>query len=123
MKKVLVIEDNPDNLKLITYALRRRGFEVISAETGEAGIELAMREEPFFIIMDIGLPGIDGLETTRRIRISDPGTPIIALTSYAMAGDREKILAAGCNGYFEKPIDPLTIVGKMLEIVEKRIEP
>ena len=72
MKKVLVIEDNSDNLKLITYALRRSGYEVISAETGEAGIEMAIREKPFFIIMDIDLPGIDGLETTRRIRNSRP---------------------------------------------------
>jgi two-component system cell cycle response regulator DivK len=115
MKKVLVIEDNRDNLKLIAYALRRSGYEVIAAEAGEHGVDLAMRERPYFIIMDIDLPGIDGLETTRRIRSSGLGleTPIIAMTSYAMAGDRERILAAGCNGYFEKPIDPLTIMEKI----------
>ncbi len=112
MKKVLVIEDNRDNLSLITYALKRSGYEVIASETGEEGLALALRERPYFIIVDINLPGIDGLETTRRIRTSeiDDTIPIVAITSYAMLGDRERILAAGCNGYFEKPIDPLTIV-------------
>lgn len=112
MKKVLVIEDNKDNLNLISYALKRNGYEVIAADTGEQGVELALRELPFFILMDINLPGIDGLEATRRIRNSVIGDtiPIIAITSYAMLGDRDKMLNAGCNGYFEKPIDPLTIV-------------
>lgn len=112
MKKVLVIEDNLDNMRLITYALERSGYEVIAAETGEEGVELAIRELPFFIIMDINLPGIDGLEATRRIRASKAnGTiPIIAITSFAMFGDRGKVLEAGCSAYFEKPIDPLTIV-------------
>ena len=119
MKKVLVIEDNKDNLRLITYALKRAEYEIISAETGEEGIEMALKEKPFFIIMDISLPGIDGLETTRRIRTSeiDEDIPIIATTSFAMAGDRERILAAGCNGYVEKPIDPLNIVEKIHEII------
>lgn len=112
MKKVLVIEDNKDNLRLITYALRKGGYEVISAETGEEGVELAIRERPFFIIMDINLPGIDGLEATRLIRASevDGSIPIIAITSYAMFGDRDMIMEAGCTACFEKPIDPLTIV-------------
>ncbi len=124
MKKVLVIEDNKDNLKLITYALQRGGYEVITAETGEKGIELAIREEPFFVIMDIGLPGMDGIETTRRIRSSkiDGGIPIIAMTSYAMAGDRERIMEAGCNGYLEKPIDPLTVVEQIHRIIGVRSE-
>jgi two-component system cell cycle response regulator DivK len=115
MKKVLVIEDNKDNLRLITYALQRGGYEVIPAETGEKGIELAARERPFFIIMDIDLPGIDGIEATKKIRSSegDGNVPIIAMTSYTMLGDRERIMAAGCNGYIEKPIDPLTIVNSI----------
>lgn len=119
MKKVLVIEDNPDNLRLITYALKRAGYEVISAGSGEEGIEIALRERPFFIIMDVNLPGIDGLETTKRIRESeiDGNIPIIAITSYAMLGDREAAIEAGCNGYIEKPIDPLTIVEKIEEII------
>lgn len=119
MKKVLVIEDNKDNLQLITYPLKLNGYEVISAGTGEAGLVMALQERPFFIIMDINLPGIDGIETTKRIRNSEIGgaIPIIAITSYAMRGDRERIMAAGCNGYFEKPIDPTTIVEKMHAII------
>ncbi|MBA4374311.1 MAG: response regulator [Thermodesulfovibrio sp.] len=117
MKRVLVIEDNKDNLQLITYALERSGYQVISALTGEEGVELAIREKPFFIIMDINLPGIDGIETTRRIRISAPhgDMPIVAITSYAMSGDMKRIIESGCNAYFEKPIDPLTIVDKIHE--------
>ncbi len=119
MRKVLVIEDNEDNLKIVTYALRRAGYEVVPAVSGEAGVDAAERERPFFILMDINLPGIDGIETTRRIRRSagDSGVPIIAITSYAMTGDRDRILAAGCNGYIEKPIDPITIVEHIHEII------
>lgn len=115
MKKILVVEDNPQNLQLITYALVRAGYEVIGVASGEEGVEAAVRERPLFIIMDIQLPGIDGLEATRRIRSSPSNgdLPIIAMTSFAMKGDREKLLAAGCTCYFEKPIDPLTIVKKI----------
>lgn len=119
MKKVLVIEDNPDNLRLISYALKRAGYEIISAETGEEGIEVAKKERPFFIIMDIGLPGMDGIATTRKIKelseIKD--IPIIAITSFAMAGDRERILEAGCDGYLEKPIDPLTVMDSIHSVL------
>lgn len=118
-KKVLVIEDNPDNLRLTTYVLERAGYEVLPAVTGEEGVETAIRERPFFIIMDIQLPGINGLEATRRIRSSPANgdIPIIALTSFAQRGDREKSLAAGCSGYIEKPIDPLTIIDHIHRIV------
>lgn len=93
---------------------------MISAGTGEEGVEAAVRERPFFIIMDIQLPGIDGLEATRRIRASEANghIPIIAMTSFAMRGDMERVLAAGCTGYFEKPIDPLTIVEKIEKIIQ-----
>jgi len=112
MKRVLVVEDNMDNLELIRLVLVRNGYEVLAAPTGEEGVDMAVRERPDFILMDINLPGIDGLETTRRIRASksNGSIPIIAITSYAMRGDMEQILAAGCNGYFEKPIDPLRIM-------------
>ena len=124
MKKALVVEDNKDNLKLISYALQRSGYEVVAAATGEEGLELALRERLCFIIMDINLPGIDGLETTRRIRRSkrDGNLPIIAMTSFAMAGDRERIIAAGVDAYFEKPIDPLTIMEKIHEILRGRAD-
>jgi len=119
IKKVLVIEDNADNLRLITYALKRAGYEVVSAGTGEEGIDLAIKERPYFIVMDINLPGIDGIEATRRIRSSeiDGKIPIIAITSYAMMGDREKATEAGCNGYIEKPIDPLIVMERIHEII------
>lgn len=121
MKKVLVVEDNADNLRLITYALKHAGYEVLAAETGEIGVELAIREKPEFIVMDINLPGIDGLEATRRIRASgaDGSIPIIAITSYAMSGDRDKVLQAGCSAYFEKPIDPLTIVDRIHAVIAR----
>lgn len=120
MKKVLVIEDNKDNLRLIAVALQMSGYEVIAAETGEEGIELALKERPFFILLDINLPGIDGFETAKRLRNSeiDGNIPIIALTSHALLGDRERILKAGCNGYFEKPIDPITIVDRIHKIID-----
>jgi two-component system cell cycle response regulator DivK len=125
MKLALVIEDNNDNLRLISYALKRGGYEVISAETGEAGVDLAHQQKPTFVIVDINLPGIDGFEVTRRIRRSEicRTVPIIAITSHAMIGDREKIIASGCNLYFEKPIDPLTIVDKIQEIIDGADKP
>lgn len=119
MKQVLVIEDNRDNLRLITYSLKRAGYLVTAAETGLAGVELALKEKYYFIIVDINLPDIDGFEVTRRIRHSpaDGSVPIIVITSHAMMGDRERILAAGCTGYFEKPIDPLTIVAQIHQAI------
>ena len=115
MKRVLVIEDNETNLYLIRFMLEKSGYEVIEAREGAAGVELAIKEKPDLIIMDIQLPDIDGLEATKRIRASeaDGEIPIIALTSYAMVGDREKALAAGCTGYIEKPINPETFMAEM----------
>lgn len=119
MNKVLIIEDNKDNLRIVKYALERSGYEVVSSERGEEGVVLALKERPSFILMDINLPGIDGIETTKRIRQSeaDGDVPIIAITSYAMTGDRERIIAAGCSGYIEKPIDPLTIVEQIHKLL------
>ena len=124
MKKVLVVEDDKDNLDLISYALKKSGYEVLSAKTGEEGVDMAIKEKPYFIIMDIGLPGIDGIEATRRIRKSgvDGDIPIIAITSFAMMGDREEILSAGCNGYFEKPLDPLTIIDDIHKIIRGTVK-
>jgi len=115
MKKILVVEDNGTNMYLICFILRNGGHEVIEAWDGEEGIELAIKERPDLIIMDIQLPGIDGLEATKRIRKSetDGKIPIIALTSYAMTGDKEKALKAGCTGYIEKPIDPETFMSEI----------
>ena len=115
MKKILVVEDNETNMYLCCRIFKSIGYEVIEARTGEEGVALALKERPDLIIMDIQLPGIDGLETTKRIRESeaDGEIPIIALTSYAMAGDKKKALKAGCTGYIEKPINPDTFLGEI----------
>ena len=112
MKRILVVEDNEANLYLIRFMLEKSGYEVIEAREGAVGVELAGKEKPDLILMDVQLPDIDGLEATKRIRASeaDGEVPIIALTSYAMVGDREKSLAAGCTGYIEKPINPETFI-------------
>ncbi len=115
MKRILVVEDNETNLYLIRFILEKSGYEIIEAREGAAGVELAVKEKPDLILMDIQLPDIDGLEATKRIRASeaDSEIPIIALTSFAMAGDREKALAAGCTGYIEKPINPETFIAEI----------
>jgi CheY-like chemotaxis protein len=118
MKKVLVVEDNEKNMYLISFILEKMGHRVLQADSGEKGIELASREQPDLILMDIQLPGIDGLEATKRIRQSGD-VPIIAITSFAMSGDRERLLAAGCNGYIEKPINPETIMGEIAAYLER----
>ena len=122
MKRILVVEDNETNLYLIRFILEKSGLEVIEARNGAEGVELAVKEKPDLIIMDLQLPDIDGLEATRRIRASeaDSEIPIIALTSYAMAGDREKALAAGCNGYIEKPINPETFIAEVGQYLPAR---
>ena len=115
MKKILVVEDNETNLYLIKFMLEKSRYEVIEAREGAVGVELAGKEKPDLILMDIQLPDIDGLEATKRIRASeaDSEIPIVALTSYAMGGDREKALAAGCTGYIEKPINPETFMAEI----------
>ena len=112
MKRILVVEDNAKNMYLICFIIERMGHTAIRAETGEEGVAIALRERPDLILMDIQLPGIDGHEATRRIRLSDAGrdVPIVAVTSFAMTGDRERLLEAGCTGYIEKPINPETIM-------------
>jgi CheY-like chemotaxis protein len=112
MKKILVVEDNEKNMYLISFIIGKMGHEAIQARTGEEGVECAARERFDLILMDIQLPGIDGMETSKRIRADgvNRGAPIVAITSYAMTGDRERLLAAGCNGYIEKPINPETIM-------------
>ena len=124
MKRVLVVEDNKNNMRLLVKLLKSHGYETIKAETGEEGVKLAVEEKPDLILMDIKLPGIDGLEATIRIRASGGNgkVPIIAITSYAMAGDREKFLKGGFTGYIEKPIDPFKIIKEIEEICQKNIK-
>ena len=115
MKKILVIEDNEDNLYLIKFILEKNGHSVIVARDGTTGIKMALEEKPDLILMDIQLPDINGMKATKIIRSSeaDERVPIVALTSYAMTGDREKSLEAGCTGYIEKPINPETIMNEI----------
>ncbi|HPO12464.1 MAG TPA: response regulator [Candidatus Hydrogenedentes bacterium] len=111
-RTVLVIEDNEQNLYLVTFMLEKSGYEVVPARDGQEGIELAGRITPILILLDIQLPGMDGYQVARALR-SNPAldqVPIVAVTSYAMVGDRERALAAGCSGYIEKPINPETFV-------------
>lgn len=104
---ILYVEDNEDNIYLLTRRLSRKGYDVLVARDGKAGIEMALAEMPDIILMDLNLPVVDGWEATRRIKATPQtsGIPIIALTSHAMAGDEEKALAAGCDCYDTKPID------------------
>lgn len=111
-KKILVIEDNEQNLYLVTFILDRGGYTVIQARDGREGIELAVSVQPILILLDIQLPLMDGYTVARELRSNSgiASVPIVAVTSYAMLGDREKILAAGCSGYIEKPINPDTFI-------------
>ena len=120
MKRVLVIEDNENNMELITFILEASNYQTIRAETGQLGVSLALQERPDFIILDIQLPDMMGTEVLKLIRSSEIGDriPIIAMTSYAMAGDRERLLAEGCDGYIEKPIDPATVMTQIHKVVE-----
>ncbi len=123
MKRVLVVEDNENNMKLICLVLEKHGYEPIQAFTGLDGVEKAISERPDIILMDVQLPDINGMEAVKRIRMVDEmqKIPIIAITSYAMSGDREMILKMGCNGYFEKPVNPLTIVKDIEKIVNSTV--
>jgi two-component system cell cycle response regulator DivK len=104
---VLVVDDNPTNLKLIAYLLQAKGYDVHTATDAEVALELVASVEPALILMDLQLPGMDGLQLTRQLK-ADPATKhivVIAVTAYAMKGDEERARAAGCDGYVPKPVD------------------
>src|SRR5688572_10873151 len=108
---ILIVDDSPANLKVARVALESEGFAVITAADGEEAWRMLGDLEPSLILMDLQMPGLDGFEVTRRIK-SDPTRrhiPVIAVTAYAMKGDRERALAAGCDGYIAKPIDPILL--------------
>ena len=115
--RVLIIEDNFQNRYLFKLLLVKGGMEVSEAEDGRSGIAMAAEMEPDLILLDIQLPDIDGYQVARELRGRRrfDGLPIIAVTSYAMAGDREKSLAAGCTGYIEKPINPTAFMEQIRE--------
>jgi CheY-like chemotaxis protein len=113
--KVLYVEDNDDNIYMLERRLKRAGFDVVIARDGAQGVAMALAEQPALILMDMGLPVLDGAEATRRIKAA-PETmhiPVIALTSNAMTGDKEKALAAGCDDFDTKPVDMARLLGKI----------
>jgi CheY-like chemotaxis protein len=115
MKQILIVEDNELSRDVLHRRLTRRGYDVALARDGVEGLELARTRRPHVILMDLGLPGIDGWECVRRLR-SDSATeriPVIALTAHAMTGDRERALHAGCDEFDTKPIDFASLLGKI----------
>ena len=115
--RILVIEDNEQNLYLVTFILEKHGYEVVQARDGRQGIELASQVNPALILLDIQLPVMDGYAVARELKANSAlaDVPIVAVTSYAMVGDREKGLTAGCTGYIEKPISPETFLDQVEE--------
>jgi two-component system, cell cycle response regulator DivK len=114
-RRILVVEDNPLNLKLIRDVLQFAGYDVIEAHTGEEGLHLAREDPPDLVLMDLQLPGIDGTETLRRLRQDGLGRDVlvVAVTAFAMAEDRERAALAGFDGYVEKPISVRALPGQI----------
>ena len=118
-KRILVVEDQEDNRRIVRDLLTKAGYEMIEAVNGEEGVAMAQTERPDLILMDIQLPGVDGYEATRRIK-ADPALrqiPIIAVTSYALSGDDAKAQEAGCDAYVTKPFSPRVLLAKVREYV------
>ena len=118
--RILVIEDQPDNRTILRDLLTAAGFTVLEAEDGEAGIAMALAERPDLILMDIQMPLVDGYEATRRIKAQPDmaAVPIIAVTSYALAGDETKTKAAGCDGYVAKPFSPRALLAEVRRFLD-----
>lgn len=119
MPKILLVEDNEMNLDMLSRRLMRKGYDLLIATDGGTGVQMAAAEQPDLILMDMSLPVIDGWEATRRLKAADHTRhiPIIALTAHAIAGDREKCLAAGCDEYESKPIKFPQLLAKVAAVV------
>ncbi len=118
---ILIVEDNPQSLKLVRDILQVKGYQTLEAETGEEGVRLACERHPALILMDIQLPGINGIEALQRLR-ADPvtsATPVIAVTASVMTQDRSRIMAAGFNGFQSKPISIKQLLTTVREILDK----
>jgi CheY-like chemotaxis protein len=122
MVKILYVEDNEDNLYMLSNRLTRRGYEVVSARNGEQGIAMAASEAPALILMNLSLPVIDGWEATRRLKAEalTRNIPVIALSAHAMAGDREKAMAAGCDDYDTKPVELPRLLEKIAALLARQ---
>jgi CheY-like chemotaxis protein len=116
-KRVLCVEDNPQNMRLIRKLLTHEGYDVLEAENGLNGVQIALEAHPDLVLMDLNLPDIDGLEATQRIKSVAKEIPIVALTANAMFGDEERCLAAGCDGYISKPVSRALLVEKLLQML------
>ena len=119
-KRVLVVEDQEDNRRIMRDLLTSAGYEMLEAVSGEEGVTLAERERPDLILMDIQLPGLDGYEATRRIKGNAAlrHIPIVAVTSYALSGDDAKAMEAGCDAYVTKPFSPRALLAKIREYLK-----
>jgi two-component system, cell cycle response regulator DivK len=122
-RSVLLIEDNEQNRYLVTFLLERSGYTVWACSDGMRGIEMARQRVPTLILLDIQLPTMDGYAVARALRENETlsRVPIVAVTSYAMTGDRDKALAAGCTGYIEKPINPDTFIAELELVLEEGV--
>ena len=121
MTRVLYVEDNEDNIYMLSQRLQRKGYEVLIERDGAAGVAAAARERPKLILMDLSLPVLDGWEAARRIK-QDPATkgiPVIALSAHALGGERERALAAGCDDYDTKPVDLARLLDKMSALLAR----
>jgi two-component system, cell cycle response regulator DivK len=119
-KRVLIVEDNEKNMKLFRDVLQATGYSTLEATTGEEAIELSLSQAPALVLMDVQLPGIDGVEALERMRQNErtASIPVLALTAQAMSGDRERFLEAGFDGYLAKPVD----VGALIEAVREHCD-
>ena len=125
MTKILYVEDNEDNVYMLTRRLERSGFEVVVAADGEQGVEIARAERPDLILMDLSLPVLDGWEATRRLKASKETQtiPVIALSAHAMPGDRENALEAGCDDYDSKPVKLPGLLAKIRALLPEGSQP
>jgi len=121
LKTSLIIEDNDDNMVLICRLLGKYGYKTIEAKTGQEGFEMILEKRPDFVLLDIQLPDISGIEVLKMIRTNKitKNILVIVVTSYAMSGDREMLIKAGCDGYIEKPINPKTFISQIEEVLNR----
>ena len=116
--RILVVEDNPKNLKLVRDVLTYAGFEVVEATSGEDGVRMAQEAVPDLVLMDLQLPGIDGAEALRQIRMGEKQIPVVAVTAFAMNNDRQRAFDAGFDGYVEKPISVRALPQQVSDFLE-----
>ena len=125
MPKILIVEDNEENRDSLSRRLQRRGFEVLLAKDGKAGVAMAQTEKPDLVLMDMNMPQLDGWEATRQIKAAaeTQNLPVIALTAHAMSGDRDRALGVGCADYHTKPVDFPKLLAHVESVLQNRAIP